>query len=72
MKKYIFVVIAILFAGCHQYKTQKPFVIIQKDISESLRHIDTTVCFYTFDDANGHQQGFVENKNKYQIGDTIK
>jgi hypothetical protein len=70
MKKLLTIVFLLIFlTGCVDKKTyKKPFVIVDKS-RYSVR--DSTYWHFTFIDANRNKNDFCD-RNKYNIGDTIK
>lgn len=66
LKILIFCTLIMIINGCTP--VEKPFIIVGKDISTS----GETRWFYTYQDKNGRFGEFTEQKEKYNIGDTIK
>lgn len=69
MKKLFFLLL--LFVSCiNRPKYKKPFIIIYKFPYGNL--CNGGCCSYEYIDSNGETNFFCDDKNKYNIGDTIK
>jgi hypothetical protein len=67
---YIILFTIIFTLGCKPYLPQKPFIITYK--FPDGPSCQKEWCSYLYTDAKGHDYHFCEDKDKYNIGDTIK
>lgn len=74
MKLLVLIMLALYLTACDMVFMRredrpvpvKPFYVIEKDASDYLS------CKYTILDANKNQFEFVDERDKYNLGDTIK
>ena len=65
MKKYIALIFILFLASCN-HKYEKPYIIVGKSSYNAWQD------HYTFQDANGFNNCFDDDKGMYNIGDTLK